>query len=84
VVAALPFVPREVFLTVEIVAMRASAWISDPAGVTPDENVDSFFSLAMQATPRATHEATLGMAFDQEYQPFFILNANLGRAAGGR
>jgi pimeloyl-ACP methyl ester carboxylesterase len=84
VVSGLPLVSPDVFLSVEVVAMRASKHTGNPQGFTPDPKVDAFFQLALQARPKGTHEAVLGFAFDQQFQPFAFLNTNMGNANGGR
>lgn len=81
-----PFVSSELFITAEILAMRASPEFGQSDQLSPDADLyRGFFSLLFgQPEPiRATNRAALGLGFDNDFQPLAFTRVSLGSLAGG-
>ncbi len=82
-----PFVSMDLFVTAEILGMRASPEFGQAESLSPDADLyRSFFSLLFGSTeiPPATNQAALGFGFDNDFQPLAFARISIGSAAGGR
>jgi pimeloyl-ACP methyl ester carboxylesterase len=79
---AIPFLGADVYLTLEIGALRAAY---DPGGVVEDPKRDSALRLlfSIPVVPAMTNKAVVGMALSIDYNPLAFVTANLGQATGG-
>jgi hypothetical protein len=78
-------VTRDLFVTSEILAMRASQRIGHPTALNPDADLNkAFFNLlfALPNIPQATNRAAFALGFDKHYEPLAFTRASLGEAIG--
>ncbi len=83
--STIPFVTRDLFVTSEILAMRASRRVGHPTALSPDADLtQSFFALlfALPEVPAATDRAALALGFDKHYEPLAFTRVSLGEAIG--
>jgi hypothetical protein len=83
--SSIPFVTRDLFVTSEILAMRASRRLGDPTALNPDADLNrSFFNLlfGLRNIPPSTNRAALAFGFDKHYQPLAFTRVSLGEAIG--
>jgi pimeloyl-ACP methyl ester carboxylesterase len=82
-----PFVSSDLFITAEILGMRAHPDFGQADSISPDADLyGGFFSLLFGSTqiPAATNRAALGFGFDNDFQPLAFTRVSLGSATGGR
>lgn len=82
-----PFVSTDLFVTAEILAMRAHPDFGQAELLSPDVDLyRGFFSLLFGSTaiPPATNRAALGFGFDNDFQPLAFARVSIGSASGGR
>ncbi len=79
-----PFVGPDIFLTLEVVAMRASNLSGQATALSPDADLYSgFFGLLFGLTPPPmTNEAALGFGMDNDFQPFAFSRVSMGLGRG--
>lgn len=85
VVSLLPSIGPELFVTAEIIAMRASSRFGRPADDTPDADLfGKFFKIlfGLHRIPAATNRAALGLGFDDNYEPLAFARVSIGEAVG--
>ena len=83
--SSIPFVTRDLFVTSEILAMRASQRVGHPTALNPDADLNKpFFTLLfpLPAVPAATNRAALALGFDKHYEPLAFTRVSLGEAVG--
>jgi len=83
--SSIPFVTRDLFVTSEILAMRASRRLGDLTALNPDADLNrSFFHLlfGLRNIPPTTNRAALAFGFDKHYQPLAFTRVSLGEAIG--
>jgi hypothetical protein len=82
-----PFVSSDLFITAEILAMRAAPDFGTATELSPDADLyRNFFSLlfgSREPVP-ATNRAALGLGFDNDFQPLAFVRVSLGSPTGGR
>lgn len=81
-----PFVSTDLFVTAEILGMRASREFGQADAVSPDADLyRGFFTLLFGSTqlPAATNRAALGFGFDNDFQPLAFARVSIGSARGG-
>ncbi len=82
-----PFVSTDLFVTAEILGMRASKEFGQAERLSPDADLyRNFFSLLFgsREIPPATNRAALGFGFDNDFQPLAFARVSIGSATGGR
>ena len=79
-----PFARPDIFLTLEVVAMRASNLTAAATSLSPDADLyASFFGpLFGLPPPPMTNEAALGFGMDNDFQPFAFSRVSMGLARG--
>ncbi|HVN86705.1 MAG TPA: hypothetical protein VMW17_17875 [Candidatus Binatia bacterium] len=83
--SSIPFVTRDLFVTSEILAMRTSRRLGNPAALNGDSDlIRPFFALlfALTKIPPMTNRAALAFGFDKHYEPLSFTRASLGQAIG--
>ncbi len=83
--ASLPFIGPDLFVTSEIIAMRASARFGAPEALSPDADlVKGFFGVlfGLSEIPPMTNRAALGFGFDDNYQPLSFARVSIGEPVG--
>jgi hypothetical protein len=81
----LPFIGRDLFVTTEFIAMRASGFFESPSGSSPDGDlVRRFFGLlfGLDPIPAMSKRAALGFGFDYDFQPLAFARVSIGEAVG--
>ena len=83
--SSIPFVTRDLFVTSEILAMRASQRLGQPTALNPDADLNrTFFFLlfGLRKVPPATNRAALAFGFDKHFEPLAFTRVSLGEAIG--
>jgi pimeloyl-ACP methyl ester carboxylesterase len=81
--SSIPFVGRDLFVTSEILGMRASQRLGQPTALNPDADVNKDFSwLLFGFTPKATNRAALAFGYDKHFEPLAFTCVSLGEAVG--
>lgn len=83
--SSIPFVTRDLFVTSEILAMRASQRVGHPSALNPDADLNKpFFTLLfpLPEVPAATNRAALAFGFDKHYELLAFTRVSLGEAIG--
>ncbi|MCX8073554.1 MAG: lipase family protein [Candidatus Binatia bacterium] len=81
-----PFVSTDLFVTAEILGMRAAPEFGQANTISPDADLyRGFFTLLFGSTviPPATNRAALGFGFDNDFQPLAFARVSVGSATGG-
>jgi pimeloyl-ACP methyl ester carboxylesterase len=81
-----PFVTTDLFVTAEILAMRAHSSFGTANQLSPDADLyTGFLGLLFGLTevPAATNRAVLGFGFDNDFQPLSFARVSIGSATGG-
>jgi pimeloyl-ACP methyl ester carboxylesterase len=85
VVSLEPFVGTDLFVTAQIIGMRASDLFGAPQALSPDADLNRGFTkllFGLQKVPVATNRAALGFGFDDNYEPLSFARVSIGSAVG--
>jgi pimeloyl-ACP methyl ester carboxylesterase len=81
-----PFLDTDLYVSAQIVAMRASPLFGFPHALSPDADLTSGFVgllFGLSTLPPITNRAALGFGFDNDFEPLSFVRASIGQPTGG-